>query len=77
MTGGTLTCSATVDLAEFFPLEANRTYKVEATYFSHATDGVNDYVIGTILTQPQEITVGPAAATILTGALVVKPEALG
>ncbi len=75
--GGTpLTCSTVVDLAEFFPLEANRTYTVEATYFSHATDGLGDYVIGTILTQPQTITVGPAV-TSLTGTLAVKPEALG
>jgi hypothetical protein len=76
VTGGTLTCSAVVDLAEFFPLEANRTYNVEATYFSHATDGLRDYIIGTILTQPQTIAVGPAV-TSLTGALAVKPEALG
>ncbi len=76
VTGGTLTCSTVVDLAEFFPLEADRTYSVEATYFSHATDGLGDYVIGTILTQPQTIAVGPAV-TGLTGALAVKPEALG
>jgi parallel beta-helix repeat protein len=76
VTGGTLTCSTVVDLAEFFPLEANRTYTVEATYFSHASDGLGDYVIGTLLTQPQTITVGPAVAS-LTGALAVKPEALG
>ena len=58
VTGGTLTCATTVDLAEFFLLEPNRTYTVEATYFSHATDGLGDYIIGTILTQPQTIAVG-------------------
>ena len=74
--GGTLTCSTIVDLAEFFPLEPNRTYQVEATYFSHATDGVGDYVIGTILTEAQTIKVG-AATPALNAALAVTPEALG
>jgi hypothetical protein len=77
VTGGTpLTCSTIVDLADFFPLEPDHTYQVEATYFSHATDGLGDYVIGTILTGAQTISVGPAA-TSLTGSLAVKPEALG
>ena len=76
VTGGTLTCATTVDLAEFFLLEPNRTYTVEATYFSHATDGLGDYIIGTILTQPQTIAVG-AEVTSLTGALAVTPDALG
>jgi hypothetical protein len=73
---GTLTCSAVVDLAEFFPLEPDRTYQVEATYFNHATDGLGDYIIGTIVTQPQTITVGPEVPA-LTGALAVSPDALG
>jgi hypothetical protein len=76
VTGGTLTCSTVVDLAEFFPLEANRDYQVEATYFNHASDGLGPYVIGTILTQPQAISVGPAV-TSLTGTLALTPEALG
>jgi parallel beta-helix repeat protein len=71
-----LTCSATVNLADFFPLEADRTYRVEANYFNHASDGVRDYIVGTVLTQPQEIKVGSAIPS-LTGALAVKPEALG
>jgi hypothetical protein len=71
-----LTCSATVNLADFFPLEADRTYRVEANYFNHASDGVRDYIVGTVLTQPQEIKVGSAVPS-LTGALAVKPEALG
>jgi parallel beta-helix repeat protein len=76
VTGGTLTCSTVVDLAEFFPLEANHTYQVEATYFSHASDGLGDYIVGTILTQPQTVAVGPVI-TSLTGALAVSPDALG
>ena len=76
VTGGTLTCSTVVDLADFFPLEANHTYTVDATYFSHASDGIGDYVVGTILTQPQTIRVGAAPAN-LVGALAVTPEALG
>ena len=77
VTGGTtLTCSTVVDLAEFFPLEANHTYTVDATYFSHASDGIGDYVVGTILTPPQTIRVG-AAPPNLVGALAVTPEALG
>jgi hypothetical protein len=76
VTGGTLTCSTIVDLSEFFPLEANRTYQVEAVYFNHASDGLGDYIVGTILTAPQTITVGPAVPSLI-GSLAVKPEALG
>jgi hypothetical protein len=76
VTAGTLTCSTVVDLADFFPLEPNRTYQVEATYFNHATDGFGSYVTGTILTQPQTVSVGSAVPS-LTGALAVTPEALG
>jgi parallel beta-helix repeat protein len=69
-------CSTIVDLAEFFGLEADHTYKVEATYFSHATDGLGDYIVGTILTQPQNITVG-RSVTSVTGVLTAQPDALG
>jgi hypothetical protein len=75
-TTGTLSCSTTVDLAQFFPLEANSTYQVEAVYFNHATDGESTFVTGVILTQPQTITIGPAVPGV-TGELAVKPEALG
>jgi hypothetical protein len=76
VTGGSLTCSTVVDLADFFPLEPDRTYRVEATYFSHATDGKGDYVVGTIQTQAQTVSVGPAVPSV-TGRLAVSPEALG
>jgi len=73
---GTQSCSATVDLSEFFEFQPDRSYTVEAIYHSHARAPVGTYVTGYILTQPQTITVGPRVTT-LDGKLDVNPGALG
>src|SRR5262249_51217272 len=76
ITNQTFTCSTVVDLSEIFPLEPNHTYTVQATYFSNASDGIGDYIIGTIKTATQTISVNSSLPSF-TGVLNVTPEALG
>ena len=73
---GTQTCSTTVDLSEFFELQPDSSYTVEAIYHNHAKAPVGNYVTGYILTPPQTINVGPSVTT-LDGKLDVNPGALG